>query len=58
MKKFLNTSNLPLITLICGAVGFLLRVWLLATGFDEKGLIVSGRLEVFRNFFISTSCRR
>lgn len=42
MKKFLNTSNLPLITLICGAVGFLLRIWLLSTGFDEKGLIVSG----------------
>lgn len=42
MKKILDSTNLPLITLVCGAAGFLLRIWLLATGFDEKGLMIGG----------------
>ena len=42
MKKTFNPALLPYIILGCGAAGALLRVWLFATGVDEKGLIVSG----------------
>lgn len=41
MKRNLQ-KYLPLFTLLCGAVGLLLRFWLFATGLDEKGLLVTG----------------
>jgi len=40
MKKNLN-PYLPLLTLVCGIIGLLLRIWLLAAGIDEKGLLVT-----------------
>lgn len=42
MKKLFKTTLLPLITLICGLIGFGLRLWLFGTGIDEKGLLVTG----------------
>lgn len=42
MKKLFHPSYLPYIALGCGVLGLLLRVWLFATGIDEKGLILAG----------------
>lgn len=55
MKKILDSANLPLITLVCGAAGFLLRIWLLATGFDEKGLLISGHPAIWLLGLLSTA---
>lgn len=41
MKKMLSPNRLPFFTLAAGILGLLLRVWLFATGMDEKGLLVS-----------------
>ena len=40
MKRYFNLSLFPWITLLTGAAGLLLRVWLFATGIDSKGLLV------------------
>lgn len=37
----LKIKYLPVFTLVCGLVGFLLRLWLFGTGIDEKGLLVA-----------------
>lgn len=42
MKNFLKPAILPWFVLAAGAVGIGLRLWLLSTGVDEKGLPVSG----------------
>lgn len=42
MKKLLKPTNLPCIILAAGAIGLLLRIWLLGTGTDERGFLVSG----------------
>lgn len=36
-----KTKYLPILTLICGLIGFGLRLWLFGTGVDEKGLLVA-----------------
>lgn len=41
MKNFFKPTHIPLLTLLCGAIGLLLRVWLFAAGIDEKGLLIS-----------------
>ena len=40
IKHWLQSDNLPLVTLTVGVLGFALQLWLFATGIDEKGLIV------------------
>ena len=40
MKKSLSPKLLPLLVLPAGVVGALVRLWLLSTGIDEKGLIL------------------
>lgn len=42
MKQLLKPAYLPWLTLIAGAMGLLLRLWLYATGVDETGLLVTG----------------
>jgi len=42
MKNFLKPANLPWFVLAAGAIGIALRFWLLATGIDNKGLLVPG----------------
>ena len=42
MKKFLKPANLPLFVLAAGIIGIALRFWLLSTGIDNKGLLVTG----------------
>ena len=42
MKKFLKPAYLPWFVLIAGSIGIALRFWLLATGFDNKNLLISG----------------
>lgn len=42
MNKIFKSTLFPLFTLLAGAVGFALRLWLFGTGIDEKGLLVSG----------------
>lgn len=42
MKQYLKPANLPLLTVGAGVVGLLLRIWLLASGIDEKGLLQEG----------------
>lgn len=42
MKFDLKYNQLPLFTLLCGAVGALLRLWLYGTGLDEEGLLTAG----------------
>lgn len=42
MKIFQKTANLPYICVGLGLIGMGLRFWLLRTGFDEKGLLISG----------------
>lgn len=41
MKNLFKPTILPLFTLCAGVLGFLLRIWLYATGVDEKGLIIT-----------------
>ena len=42
MKKFLKPANLPWFVLAAGVIGIALRFWLLSTGIDDKGLLVTG----------------
>lgn len=42
MKNLLKPHILPLFTLGAGGLGLALRVWLLSTGVDEKGLLLTG----------------
>ena len=42
MKKFLKSINLPWFVLAAGIIGIALRFWLLSTGIDKTGLLVSG----------------
>ena len=42
MNKIFKSTLLPVFTLICGLLGFGLRLWLFGTGIDEKGLLVAG----------------
>lgn len=42
MKKLLNATNLPWFVLAAGVIGIGLRFWLLSTGIDKTGLLVSG----------------
>lgn len=42
MNKIFKSTLLPVFTLICGLVGFGLRLWLFGAGMDEKGLLVAG----------------
>lgn len=44
MKKFVNPLNLPLWALLTGGVGLLLRVWLMTSGTDQKGFIITGHI--------------
>lgn len=42
MKKLFRARMLPLFTMGAGGLGLVLRIWLLSSGVDEKGLIVPG----------------
>lgn len=42
MKKYFNSIFLPWFILVAGGMGLMLRFWLLADGFDDKGLMISG----------------
>jgi len=42
MNKILKPAFLPWFALAAGGIGLALRLWLLSTGFDDKGLLVSG----------------
>lgn len=42
MKRFVNPINLPLWALLTGGVGLLLRVWLMTSGVDQQGFIITG----------------
>lgn len=42
MKKLFRARMLPLFTMGAGGLGLVLRIWLLKSGVDEKGLIVTG----------------
>ena len=42
MNKIFKSTLLPVFTLVCGLLGFGLRLWLFGTGIDEKGLLVAG----------------
>ena len=42
MKIDLKFNQLPLLTLLCGGIGALLRLWQYGTGLDEDGLLLSG----------------
>ena len=42
MKKTIRPHQLPWLTLIPGALGLALRLWLYATGIDEKGFLKAG----------------
>jgi hypothetical protein len=41
MKKIFKPTWLPLFTLLAGAAGFGLRLWLLQSGIDHKGLLMA-----------------
>lgn len=41
MNKYLKPSYLPSVTLLSGALGLVLRGWLVLAGTDEKGLLVT-----------------
>ena len=43
MKQFLNHKYLPALTLLCGGIGMLLRLWLLGTE-NDKGFIARGHI--------------
>ena len=41
MNKFMKPSYLPVLTLLGGLLGLILRAWLVLAGTDEKGLLVT-----------------
>ena len=41
MKKIFKPTWLPLFTLLAGAAGFGLRLWLFQSGIDHKGLLMA-----------------
>ncbi len=43
MKQYLKHENLPWLTLLCGGIGLLLRLWLLSTE-NDKGFITRGHI--------------
>ena len=44
MSKIFNPKNLPLWVLLAGGLGLLLRVWLMTSGVDQRGFIVTGHI--------------
>ncbi len=42
MMRLKKIDNLPYLTLSAGGLGLILMLWLYGTGFDKKGLLVSG----------------
>ena len=44
MKKRLRPDALPVLSVLLGTAGMLLRVWLLLTGGDDKGLYTTGHI--------------
>lgn len=44
MKRLVNPLNLPLWALLTGGVGLLLRVWLMSSGVDQKGFLITGHI--------------
>lgn len=42
MKQLIKNNILPFFTLAAGLLGAILRIWLLTTGVDEKGLLAAG----------------
>lgn len=55
MKTSVNSHILPLFTLGAGGLGFALRLWLFATGVDEKGLLVGGHPATILTFLLSAA---
>lgn len=55
MKKVFDPAYLPYIVLGCGTTGLLLRIWLFATGIDDKGLIVPGHPATWLVWLLSTA---
>ncbi len=52
MKRFINPLNLPLWTLLTGGVGLLLRIWLMTSGVDQTGFIVTGHIAAILLFLL------
>jgi len=52
MKRFVNPINLPLWALLTGGIGLLLRVWLMTSGVDQKGFIVTGHFAAILLFLL------
>ena len=52
MKKLINTIHLPLWVLLAGGLGLLLRVWLMASGIDQKGFILTGHFAAIALFLL------
>ena len=44
MKNIFSPKNLPWAVPAAGGIGLLLRLWLLNTGVDEKGFLISGHI--------------
>ena len=44
MRFPFNPRVLPWLSLLLGGLGLILRIWLLATGVDEKGLLDAGHI--------------
>lgn len=55
MRTSVKSHILPVFTLGAGGLGFALRLWLFATGVDEKGLLVAGHPATVLSFLLSAA---
>lgn len=55
MKTSVKSEILPLFTLGAGGLGFALRLWLFATGVDQKGLLVAGHPATVLTFILTAA---
>lgn len=56
MRFPFNPRILPRLSLLFGGVGLALRIWLFATGVDEKGLLETGHLANILTFILTAVC--
>lgn len=55
MKKLFDVKLLPTLPLCAGVLGLVLRIWLYATGVDDKGLLVAGHPLLSISFLLTAA---
>ena len=53
MNKLTHPVNLPFWTLLAGGVGLLLRIWLMTSGVDQSGFVVTSHFAAIALFLLA-----